>query len=277
MVYFPRFQDQINPFDPLGGLNCTTYAAGMAADYDSLGTVRPSGRQVRNLCRNSDGSPDRTGGTTLPQIDEALRNGWGIDLDVRISTNRVTWDAFVKRINAGQGAVLQGGYSAIHGTRFSGDEDFEANHAMFIPPQFRAMDSLCDGRRPGIYKFNGEPYPIDLLRRFAGALDIRARSSDPLKRLGVGYAWAAFTHDRVTAPPKYRAVFPKGTTFWLYTLDASGTRILSRREQTTGGFSADCEGPRWYPWLGHDLTRLVYLTEGARKGFGVHTKYADEI
>jgi hypothetical protein len=177
------------------------------------------------------------------------------------------------RINAGQGAVLQGSYRVIDGTRFDAGGSFVGNHAMFVAPGFIAMDPLADGRRPGIYKFHGEPYPIDLLRRFAGELELTPGGS----RLGLGYAWAAFTRDRVAVPPRYRATLPPGTTFWLYTLDASGTRVVSRKLQTTGGFSATCDGPRWYPWAGHGNVRLVKLTSGGRNGKAIHTRYADQI
>jgi hypothetical protein len=242
----------------------------MAGDYHTKGNLHPSSRQVRALCKNPDGSQDKIGGTTLLQVDAALRNGWGIDLDTRIGTAAPTWELFMQRINSGQGAILQGGYAPIHGTRFQGSETFRGNHAMFIAPGFVAMDPLCDGRRPGIYKFHGEPYPIDLLRRFAGALELTPGGA----KLGLGKAWAAFTVPHL--PPQYRVRIPKGTTFWLYDINTAGV-VVGRRAQTTGGFSADCIGPRWYPWPGHGNVRLVRLTSGGRKGFGVETKWADEI
>lgn len=263
--YLPRFQDQINPGDPLGGLNCTCYSGAMAADYHTCGATVPLGERVRQL------TGDSTGGTTLAQVDYAL-NKYGVDLDTRVGSSRLTWDQFAEQIDRGKGAILQGSYSVIHGSRFMGDRNFTGNHAMFIAPRFVAMDPLCDGRYPGIYKYHGEVYPRDLLRRFAGALELV-----PGKRLGLGLVWCSLTRDNQEA---YRAyIYPSTNSFLRYFVNSEGI-ITDRESSKTDGFRANCTPPKYYrakAGLGYVGKSLVKLTEGSREGWYVATGWAKEL
>lgn len=230
--YKPKFQDQINTTDPLGPSNCTCYSGAMAGEYDSCGTKHPTGKRVRELTN------DTVGGTTLLQVDAALQRGWNINLDTLIGSSKLSWDQFVAKINAGHGAILQGSYVAIHDTKYSGDPNFKGNHAMYIPPGWAAMDPLCDGRRDGIYKYHGEAYPKDLLKNFAGLLEL-----DPKKhnRLGIGWVWCSLTRDNTT---KYYVQVPAKR--YLHYIIEDG-KIVGRKKGITGGFSADCDAPKTFP------------------------------
>jgi hypothetical protein len=272
--FLPDFQDQINPHDKLGGVSCTCYSAAMAGQFHTRGAQKPTGKEVRALCRNANGTPDVVGGTTLGQIDDALRRGWQIDLDTRVGTARVTWAELSRRIGAGQGAVLQGGYDVIKPTRFAGSETFAGNHALFVAPGWVVMDPLADGRRPAIYGYHGEAFPEDLMRRFAGALVMNQAG----RRLGNGFAYVSFTRDVVTS---WRAgihpTAPARARFWVYTI--AGGEIMSRRTDSTGGFSARCTPPRLYRWPGGPVVHksLVELISGARARRLIETRWATEL
>jgi hypothetical protein len=264
--YLPIFQKQLNPLDPLGGLNCTAYSGAMAAEYHTCGLKRPLGRTVRRM------TGDTSGGTTLPQIDYALNRGWGINLDTRIGSSKLTWSQFVSHINSGKGAILQGHYSAIHGTRFQGDLNFTGNHAIFVPPAFRVMDPLCDGRKPGIYKYHSERYPLEMLKRFAGRLLLVTSTG---RRLGYGYVWASLTRDN-TVVSKWMARVPATVFIKYHVVDGV---IQTYRKYETGGFSGSCTTPRNYPakdGLPFVSRRLVKMTSGSRSGWYVSANYARE-
>ncbi len=270
--HLPRFQDQINSYDPLGGLNCTCYSGAMAGDYDTCGAKVPTGKRVREL------TGDKIGGTTLPQVDAALRKGWGIDLDTRIGSSRLTWDQFAAKINAGRGAIVQGSYKAIHGTKYMGDRNFTGNHAIFVPPGWGAMDPLCDGRRAGIYKYHGEAYPKDLLKKFAGMLMLDARYG---RRLGIGYVWCSLTKDqrsiwKATIKPK-----TGDSTRMFYQYHVSDGKITGRTKRYTTGFTHTVTSPRLYqavasePYNSKSLVKI--LTGTTRKGWYINAGWAKEI
>lgn len=268
--YLPKFQDQINADDPMGGSNCTCYSGAMAGDYDTCGTKVPTGKKVRAL------TGDKIGGTNLVQVDNALKAGYGIDLDTRIGSSRLTWEQFVREIDKGKGAILQGSYVALYNTKFTGDRNFKGNHAIFVPPGWGVMDPLCDGRRPGVYKYHGEAYPKDLLRQFAGLLELDAKTH---KRLGIGYVWCSLTRDNQA---KYNAKVPP-KKFYRYIVKDG--KIVSRVHNTTHtGFSDACSPPKTFAVAkGTPLyktiksKRIVQLLEGHRKGWYITASWAKEV
>lgn len=265
--YLPVFQKQLNSTDPLGAYNCTCYSGGMAGDFHTCGAKKPSGRMVRYH------TGDKVGGTTLPQVDYALNKGWGIDLDTRIGSSKLTWAQFVAKINAGHGAILQGSYDAIYQTRFSGSRTFTGNHAIFVPPGWKVMDPLADGRRAGIYKYHGEVYPQSLLKVFAGRLVLDPSTG---RRLGLGYVWCSLTKDNRDIV-RYKVSVPAGI-FYKYSI-VDGV-IQTYKGYKTGGFSATCTTPRIYPakaGLSFANRSLVRLTSGSRAGAWISSKYAREV
>lgn len=272
--YLPRFQKQLNTWDPLGSLNCTSYSGAMAAQYHTCGAKYTTGKTVR------DWTGDKSGGTSLRQIDYALNSRMGIDLDTRVGSARLTWPQFAAKINAGRGAILQGGYAPIRYSRFAGSKTFLGNHAIFIPPGWKAMDPLADGRYAGIYKYRGEPYPQALLKDFAGRLVLDPSTG---RRLGYGYVWASFTRDNesvIVTPPgtyQHKVVVPKGTFIRYVTYNGV---IQKYSKHYTGGFSAYCTAPKTYkakkglPFISRTLVRIE---TGAYKGWMIGSRYEKEI
>ena len=216
--YLPHFVKQLDG-SAYAGSNCTCASAAMAADDDSCGskTVTPS---VVRLWTG-----DTSGGTNLSEVDDALRTHLAIDLDTQY---RYPWSSFMKRLQGGAGAILQGWYAPIRDSRFSGSETFGGNHAIFVNPGLIAMDPLADGRRPGIYKYHGEAYPEALLRSFAGKLNIGAGRYVPL---GDGLVYASFTRNNGTTGA--RAVIDKRTELYAY---ATGGKFLAYGGVSSGTF-----------------------------------------
>jgi hypothetical protein len=269
MTYLPTFQDQIPPHlsgvsaDPLGGNNCTCYSAAMAADYDTLGAVKTTGRRIREL------TGDKIGGTNLAQVDTVLRDQFKVNLDTRY---RLPWAEFDRRIRQGQGAILQGWYAPIRDSRFRGSETFGENHAIFVGPGYVVMDPLCDGRRPGIYRYHGEAYPPALLKEFAGQLLLAEK---PERRLGNGFVYASFTRDRKGT---YAVTIPAGSRFRVYRV--VGGKIVGRRFATThAGFTTRSTQAALYPWRTGTRPRisLVRLVGTSLNGQYVSSRFAHEV
>lgn len=267
----PTFQAQ-NPAISgysLGWESCTAFSAAMVGSYEKQVPKAMTGAQVRQR------TGDTTGGLNLAQIDASLNSGWNVDLSTYY---RWPWDKFAAAIRGGKAGILQGWYLPIQQSRFGAGADFSGAHAISVMPGWIVMDPLADGRRAGIYKYHGEAYPEDLLRRFAEQLTAR------LGTTGV-YAAMSHAHDSggVVIPSKWRVVihpedgtrgFPKYRYFGVYTV--SGGRITGSSTARTGGFSADCSAPRLYPWSGHTSQTLVRITSGSRAGLYVRHEYADE-
>jgi hypothetical protein len=265
--YKPYFQKQLNPNDPMGGFNCTCYSGAMAAQYHTCGTKFITGERVRYL------TGDRSGGTALPQVDYAL-NKVGVHLDTHVGSQRVTWEQFVARLNAGQGAIVQGGYNAIYQTRFSGSETFKGNHAIYVNPGFIGMDPLADGRRTGIYKYHGEKYPPYLIKNFAAQL---VKVPNTNQKVGYGLVWCAFTRDNWAAVPPViktnRVHIPAGTFIRYYSRNGV---IVKHTKHRTGGFSAYATATRTLPAirsLPYDSRTCVWITSGAYKGWLIGSRY----
>ncbi len=268
MSYVPTFQAQLTWNWPLGALSCTCFAGAMAGEYDTLGHQTPTGKYVRTL------TGDTSGGTTLNQVDSALRRGYGIDLDTRVGSAALTWDQFRHEINRGKAAVLQGGYNAIHGTKYSGSESFMGNHAITVLPGFVAMDPLADGRRPAIYKFHGAAYPESLLRQFASQLVI-----DPSTGRKSGLrVWCSLTRDNETTW-RVNVTAPPGGTYPIYFYRIEGGLIVSRDLKRTQGIHQPCTAPRLYrvkPGVAIPPKSLVRINAGVHMGKYIQSKFATE-
>lgn len=249
----PTFQPQnpaINGYY-LGWASCTCYAGAMAASYD---------RQVKKIVEGEDvrrRTGDVSGGTTLAQVDAAVRSLTGVDLDVYY---RLSWSSFVAKVEAGRYAILQGWYAPIADSRFDAGNGFRQNHAVGVPPDWRVQDPLADGRYPGVYKYANETYPKSLLRAFAGKLNI---GTTDYRALGDGYVYAAFTKDRVST---YTLKFHAGQRFFVYNLGPDG-RITGRTVHAaySQDTSAACSVPIFYGW-GHSGKMLVRMFAGGLKG-----------
>ena len=250
----PTFQPQnpaINGYY-LGWASCTCYAGAMAASYDRQVKKITTGENIRRR------TGDTVGGTTLAQVDTAVRSLTGVDLDVYY---HLPWASFVKEVERGRYAILQGWYAPIADSRFDAGHGFRGNHAVGVPPDWRVQDPLADGRYPSVYKYVNEPYPKALLRSYAGKLNI---ASSGYRALGDGYVYAAFTKDRVST---YTLQFKGGQTFFVYHLGPDG-RITGRSEHAaySQDTSATCSMPIFYGWPGHSGRMLVRMLSGGLRG-----------
>lgn len=259
-LYLPRFQAQLNAADPYGGLSCTAYSTAMQIDAATLGAKTPTGQQVRAQ------TGDYSGGLNLAEADAAAQH-WGVDLDVRY---RYPWSDFWHRATTlKQPWQLQGGYSPIAQSRYDAGGGFKGNHDIAGVTDI-ALDPLADGRRQGIYRYKGEAYPEDLLRRFAGALNVGGRS------LGDGLVYAAFV---VPAKPWTATVRPiHGTTTREYTrFFVSSGQVTGHERRRTKGFQAECTKPTLVLTPSGDAkVSLVRITEGGYSGFWISSKWADQ-
>lgn len=273
--YLPRFQKQLRSDDPYGGMNCTAYAAAMAGDFDTCGVTVLTGEQVRAL--SDEPHPDPASpGLNLAQVDAAL-NHRGIDLEVRY---RLPWDDFARKINKGEGAILQIDYGPIADSRFDAGRGFRGGHAMFVPPGWGVMDPLADGRALNVYQYQGEPYPHELLKRAAGELVLSQESGHKI-RLGYGSVYAAFTRDRRStwtweidpAPGQHIVEF----VIWRAD-EANRTCTPVRTQRSRGTEPRQCTPPRLYRSTRDGSSRsLVRLLAGAYAGHYVHSRYATEV
>jgi len=271
--YLPAFQGQNPGFqnDAHGWDNCTAYAAGMAADFDSCGTKHLTGKQIRALSNEPVPDP-KSPGLSLRQIDDAL-NRRGVDLETRYT---LSWADFARKIDKGEGAVLQLETGPFLATTFRSTKT-PINHAIFVPPGWGAMDPAADGRKRDypIHKYDGQPYPRDLLKKAAGQLVLVYSSNGvPVRRLGEGSVYASFTRDR-------RATWSwqhEPGKFVLWSADDHKRTCRPVRTQDTGGTEPhSCTAPRLYKAPDGSSRSLVRMLAGAYAGQFVHARFATEV
>jgi len=249
------------------GFNCNCWSAARAADDDSCGKTKVASATVRTW------TGDTSGGTNLAQVDWALRTHVGIDLDTRY---KYPWSEFIRRVQGGASAILQGWYAPIRDSRFGASETFGGNHSMLVMPGLVVMDPLADGRRAGIYKYHGEAYPESLLRTFAARLNLAVPPA--YSPLGDGLVYAAFTRDNEpdyvvnVRPQAGTKGYPTYRYFNVFTV-SSGV-ITSSSVARTKGFSAKADAPRLYKWSGHSSQSLVRIASGYREGQYIRSAYA---
>ena len=265
-MILPTFQAQ-NPAISgyyLGWSSCTAFSAAMAAHFDRQAFVC-TGAQVRQR------TGDTEGGLTLAQVDSALTLGWGVELS---TVYRYPWADFAKRINQGQGAILQGGYAPIADSRFDAGRGFRGNHAIFVAPGWVGMDPLADGRATGVYKYHAEAYPQSLLRSFAARLDVGGRL------LGDGLVYASFTRDNVADyQVTIRPLAGETTRDYTRYLVSSG-RITGHENRRTAGFQAPCSPPaNLLTQSGNARVSLVQIRKAGSPydGWWVSSRWSQEV
>lgn len=188
------FQLRRDPKHPkgsrLGGVNCNPSAGATLVDFVTCGARRTTGAAVRELTR------DTVGGTSLSVVVAALRRGFDLDIDV----NTGSFERVIKALKAGRGVSLSGSSIATVRTRFKASETFDGNHQWAVTDIHRnaagevellVYDPLADGRRRGIAT-SPMWMPVDIVREFAGKLDLRSLAEKAAKRprrpLGLGRA-----------------------------------------------------------------------------------------
>lgn len=241
--------------DPLGPASCVSYSFGYASSDASNGAVHPTGQTIREW------TGDAKGGLELDQCDLAMHD----HTDLEFETVVMSRSAFIDRIGTGkEGAVVLIGYGPISDSKFSGQYGFNGNHGMYLPPSFKAMDPLADGRRPGIYEYHGEEYPQSLVWDAIAAL--RLSNGRPA---GPNHVEASFIalEAEVPVPVVHTASVSAGKVTF-YRLENGVARPVATRR--TGGFSGTCTPPHLYRWtsspggpIHSSRLRLVSMTSGA--------------
>jgi hypothetical protein len=188
------FQLKRDPKHPkgsrLGGVNCNPTAGATLVDFVTCGAKRTTGAAVREL------TGDTEGGTFLSVVVSALRRGFDIDLDV----NTGSFDRVIKALKAGRAVSLCGSSIATVRTQFKASETFDGNHQWAVTDirknaagelELLVFDPLADGRRRGIAT-SPMWMPVDIVREFAGKLDLRSpaerKAKRPRRPLGIGRA-----------------------------------------------------------------------------------------
>jgi hypothetical protein len=148
--------------------DCTLASAAMLVDYASGGMRRPSRAEMRD----SSGVVDRLGMSDPTTLGDAARAVGALAPEVTLSTPaaglRVNWDAFLGRLAAGDGAVIQGRYGDLSPQYRRWDTGFDGGHALFVlagpnPDTLWVMDPLAPAG------WSGEAIPASEIRRFAAA------------------------------------------------------------------------------------------------------------
>ena len=188
------FQLKRDPRHPdgsrLGGVNCNPSAGATLVDLVTCGAKRTTGAAVRELTN------DNVGGTVLSTVVAALRRGFGVDIDVDTGS----FDRVIRALDSRRGVTLCGSSAATRGTRFQASETFDGNHQWALTDtrkgqggrlEILVFDPLADGRRRGI-AISPMWIPANIVRDFAGKLDLRSKAERDAKRprrpLGAGRA-----------------------------------------------------------------------------------------
>jgi hypothetical protein len=250
-----------------GGVDCTAHSASNAIDHATCGAKDPGGRTIR--LKSSEATPDpNSPGLNLSQVAKVAKNNYGVSLDIRIGSHKVSWAEYEKRRTSGQGAIIQVNYGPIADSKYDAGRGFRGGHAMFESAH-ATYDPLADGRASGVFRHNGSVYDRDIIKKAAGSLII-ASSSQGVVRVGNGFIWAAFTRDVI---PAYHARVPAGE-YWAYWI-VDG-RVKKRSRRRTGGFSAPCTPPDSMPWGGHNSVTLVKMLGGSKTGQYISANYSAE-
>ena len=105
----------------IGWLSCTAYAMAMLIDAATDGVRTPKGCQVRNKVKPQ----DVEGGLTLGQVSRVAREVYGVPIVRRTGLNAIKIENAARRIQDGQGFVLQGNNDGWEGRKF-------VQHAVYV-------------------------------------------------------------------------------------------------------------------------------------------------
>ena len=273
-----QFVPQLVPGVALGGVNCTCASAAMTVSHATGGRANPSASEVRALCRDKDGSPDTTAGTSLPQVADAVAKGWDVDLDVRMP---MRFDAMWERLaDPAYIAIAQVRYVVFHGNPvYALKRRNDINHAIVVrrrEDMIEVFDPLADGRAPRIPRAP-VPIPASLLRTAAARLNFRQGGEAPLGDglIYVGFARAPAgqpaaqpagvespTTTSMTLPTRKRVRFATDAFFVYDVRGGRATREARRFSKKTG---APGEDPVRIEF-NHRGRRLVKITGGGLAG-----------
>lgn len=252
-----------------GPSDCTAWAARVVIATASCGAEVPSGRIIR--LQSNEPIPDRNSpGLNLVQVADVAAK-YGVHFDVRIGFRSVTFAEYERRRLAGQPAIIQVRYAAIASSKYDAGGGFQGNHAI-AETTHATYDSLADGRRPGIHKFDGTVYPRALIQTAAARLDIGGGNHP-----APGTVWAAFAPDVV---PSYHVVIkpkPPAKFQAFGTWKVTNGVITSGKTRNTTGYDNPCSPPQWVRVPGDGLRQLVHIDKGSLTGLWVWAGWAKEL
>jgi hypothetical protein len=248
----------VKQFDggPLAGQNCGAASGALLVQLESAGTKHPTASEFRNNVRNSDGSPDRSGGTNPSQIVECARRAYGVVLDQRSMEFDAMWSLGA---SADVAIALAISYGPIAPTQYDGSPGFTGNHAVVLSGGM-VYDPLADARRRGIPR-GPQRWPKALLRNACGRLNI-APPGTPYRSLGQGRALAVIAKAPAVAPKKFSVAF-SAQSFFVYQQGTPWQREPRRFSKAT---SAPCEAPITIPWRSGMRKRVVRVSAGSLAG-----------
>lgn len=273
----PSFQ--IRDGGSTGPYDCTAHSTSDAIDHATCGAKDPGGRTIR--LQSSEPVPDpKSPGLNLQQVQRVALIHYNVYLEVHTGINAVGWTTYEARRADGQGVIIQLSYGPIADSPYDAfDSRFRGGHAMFETVH-ATYDPGADGRRPGIWKYDGRVYPRDLMKRAAGALVIGTTSTGAVKKVGYGKVWCAFTRDVI---PDYHVVIRPSDRFFRYFVKDG--IIVDRSDRIEGrSTSARCTVPlsRYWPrsqggtGKSYSLVRIVD-SGSSYHGWYVSSRYAREI
>jgi hypothetical protein len=269
-TYRAPFGSQIQEGGATGGVDCTAWATRAGLATATCGRIVVSGRRLRLLSNEPVPDP-QSPGLNLYQMQDVLREDFGVYMDVRAGSRAISWSEYERKRVAGYSLVVQLSYAPIADSPFDAGRGFRGGHAMFEHVNAGTMDSLADGRAPGVFDYTGAFYPRDLIRRATDRLVIDPRTGATVPS---GMVWAGVLRDVV---PGYFARIPEGRVLVYRVRDGV---IVDRDAQRTDGFSAIASPPRRYPdraglpGSSYELSRLL---TGSRAGLYVGSHYVREV
>ncbi len=237
-TYEPTFHGQLSSGDPNGSVNCSAWSASYAIAYATCGARKTTGTYIR--AHSSEPRPDpMSPGLNLAQVATVAKS-LGVYFSVRIGLRSVSWTEYEQRRADGQGCLLQVGYGALADSMYDAGNGFRGNHMIFESHN-GTMDPLADGRRSGVWTYDGRVYSRAVVKQAASRLDTGG-GSHPRR----GYVWAAFTDDVV---PDYRVrILPVAPATRRPFADyvVKGGAIVDGKTSTTTGMNRTCTAPAWF-------------------------------
>lgn len=277
-TYLEPPSSQLKDGGRTGRYDCTAWAQSRAIAHATCGDKVPSGRTIRVL--SSEPVPDpKSPGLNLVQVAAVARKTYGVEMDVYVGSRALTWEQYENRRRSGRGAIIQVGYGPVADSEYDAGRGFRSNHAM-EEDQHQTLDSLADGRAPGVYEnVEGEPvlYRRSVMRRAAEQLVVGTFNGKAILA-GPDKVWCAMTRDVV---PPYRVdIVPRPgrpqRRYRQFLIEDGEIKDFVRR-LTRKGIHESCTPPRAFTWKGRPgIYYLVQITSGPNAGRWVNDKFGRE-
>ena len=143
-IYLPRHDTQFEPRTWSSGLDCNMAAAADMARFGSLGLIDRRHDWFRDRARNSDGTPDRSGGTNIDQAQDVL-DGVGVASTVYDGADGRAWANVISDLLRAP-IIAHGDYGAVPvALRGPIDRAYTGPHAVLFHALSGASIRVGDG------------------------------------------------------------------------------------------------------------------------------------